>query len=70
MLALGTNAGNNEPVAGHTETVFTGEAIAEGYEFIALELKELVAFYAVHVVVLGIAIIVLIYSATIQHKTT
>lgn len=62
------NAVDDQAMAGDAETMVAGDLIAEGDQFRALELEQLVALSAVEMVVLGIAIIVLVDTTAIEHE--
>ncbi len=58
--AVVADAGDDEAVAGDAEVVFAADGVAEGLQFFAAELDELVADLAVEVVVLRVAVVVFV----------
>lgn len=58
--AARADAADDQPVAGHAELVFAGNGFAEFEQFVAGEFDQLVAFGAMQVIVLGVAVIVFV----------
>ena len=61
--AVGTDPGDNEPVAGDAEAVVASHAVPQVHQLVALKFNQALALFAVQVIVLRVTLVVFVHIA-------